>query len=53
MQQIWGPETANFYELLQPEEKEQEDAAREAHMEANVAAVDATGEDEDKANEGE
>jgi hypothetical protein len=38
---------------LQPEEKEQEDAAREAHMEANVAASDATGEDEEEANEGE
>jgi hypothetical protein len=38
---------------LQPEEKEQEDAAREARMEANVAAADATGEDEEEANEGE
>jgi hypothetical protein len=38
---------------LQPEEKEQEYAAREAHMEANVAASDATGEDEEEANEGE
>jgi hypothetical protein len=44
---------ADFYELLQLEEKEQEDAAIEAHMEANVAAADATGEDEEEANEGE
>jgi hypothetical protein len=53
MQQIWGPETTEFYELLQPEEKEQEDAAREARMEANVAASDTTEEDEEKANKGE
>jgi hypothetical protein len=38
---------------LQPEEKEQEDTAREASKEANVAAADATGEDEEEANEGE
>jgi hypothetical protein len=50
MHQIWGPETADLYELLQLEEKEQEDAAREAHMEANVAASDTTGEDEEEAN---
>jgi hypothetical protein len=43
MQQIWVPETADFYELLQPEEKEQEDAARETCMEANIASSDATG----------
>jgi hypothetical protein len=54
MQQVWGPETADLYEILQPEEKEkEEDAAREARMEANVAASDATGEDEEEANEGE
>jgi hypothetical protein len=53
MQQIWGPETADFCELLQPEEKEQEDAVREARMETNVAAADATGEDEEEANERE
>jgi hypothetical protein len=53
MQHIWGPDTADLYELLQPEEKEQEDAAREARMEASVAASDATGEDEEEANEGE
>jgi hypothetical protein len=53
MQQIWGPETADFYELLQPEEKEQEVAARELRMEANIAALDATREDEEEANEGE
>jgi hypothetical protein len=53
MHQIWGPETADIYELLQPEEKEQEDTAREALMEANVAAADATGEYEEEANEGE
>jgi hypothetical protein len=53
MQQIWGPETAELYELLQPEEKEQEDAAREARMEANVAASDTTGEYEEEANKGE
>jgi hypothetical protein len=53
MHQIWGAETAEFYELLQPEEKEQEDTAREAHMEANVAASDATGEYKEEANEGE
>jgi hypothetical protein len=38
---------------LQPEDKEQEDTARETRMEANVAAADATQEDEEKANEGE
>jgi hypothetical protein len=32
MQQIWVPETAEFYELLKPEEKEQEDVAREARI---------------------
>jgi hypothetical protein len=53
MQQILGPETADLYELLQPEEKEQEDAAREACMEANVASADAAGEDEEESNEGE
>jgi hypothetical protein len=40
MQQIW-----------QPEEKEQEHAAREARMETNVAASDTTEEDEEEANE--
>jgi hypothetical protein len=50
MQQIWRPE---FYELLQPEEKEQEDAAREARMETDVAASDTTEEDEKEANKGE
>jgi hypothetical protein len=53
MHHIWGPETSEFCELLQPEEKEQEDAAREAHMEANVSASDTTEEDEEEANEGE
>jgi hypothetical protein len=53
MQQIWGPETAEFYELLQPEEKEQEDTGREARTEANVAVSDTTEEDEEEANEGE
>jgi hypothetical protein len=53
MQQIWRPETAEFYELLQPEEKKQEDAAREARMETEVAALDTTEEDEEEANEGE
>jgi hypothetical protein len=48
MQQIWGPD---LYEILQLEEKEQEDTARETRMEANVAAVDTTGEDEEEANE--
>jgi hypothetical protein len=38
---------------LQPEEKEQENASREARMEANVAAAYVTGEDEEEANEGE
>jgi hypothetical protein len=38
---------------LQLEEKEQEDAAREARMEANVAAADAIGEDEEESNKGE
>jgi hypothetical protein len=38
---------------LQPEEKEQEYAARETRMEANVAAADVIGEDEEEANEGE
>jgi hypothetical protein len=28
MQKIWGTEAEEFYELLQPEEKEHEDAAR-------------------------
>jgi hypothetical protein len=42
MQKIWGTETADFYEILQPEEKEQEDAAIEARMGANIAASDAT-----------
>jgi hypothetical protein len=42
MQQLWGPETADLYELLQPDENEKEDAAREARMEGNVAAGDAT-----------
>jgi hypothetical protein len=46
MQQIWGPEIAEFYELLQPEDKEQEDAARETRMESSVAALDTTEEDE-------
>jgi hypothetical protein len=46
-------EMTDFYELLQPEEKEQEDAEIEARMEANVAAVEATWEDEEEANEGE
>jgi hypothetical protein len=53
MQQIWRPETAELYELLQPEEKEQEDAAREARMETDIAASDTTEEDEEEANEGE
>jgi hypothetical protein len=53
MQQIWRPEKAEFYELLQPEEKEQEDASREACMETDVAALDTTEEDEEEANEGE
>jgi hypothetical protein len=53
MRKIWQPETAEFYELLQPEEKEQEDAAREARMETDVAASDTTEEDEEEANEGE
>jgi hypothetical protein len=53
IQHIWGPETEDFYELLQPEEKEQEGTAREARMEANVAASDATGEDEEEENKGE
>jgi hypothetical protein len=53
MQHIWQPETAEFYEILQPEEKEQEDAAREARMETDVAASDTTEEDEEEANEGE
>jgi hypothetical protein len=53
MHQIWGPDTVDFYELFQPEEKEQEEAAREAHIEANVTAADATWEDEEEANEGE
>jgi hypothetical protein len=53
MHHIWGPETTDFYELLQPEEKEQEDSSREALMEAKVAASDATGEDEEEENEGE
>jgi hypothetical protein len=38
MQQIWQPETAEF----QPEEKEQEYAAREARMETDIAASDTT-----------
>jgi hypothetical protein len=49
MQQIWQPETAE----LQPEEKEQEHAAREARMETDIAASDTTEEDEEEANEGE
>jgi hypothetical protein len=53
MQQIWRPETAEFYELLQPEEQEEEEAAREARMETDVAASDTTEEDEEEANEGE
>jgi hypothetical protein len=53
MQHVWGPETAEFYELLQSEDKEQEDAAREARMEANIAASYTTEEDEEEANEGE
>jgi hypothetical protein len=51
--QIWRPETAEFYELLQPEEQEQEDASREARMETDVAASGTTEEDEEEANEGE
>jgi hypothetical protein len=35
---------------LQPEEKEQEDAAREARMDANVAASDTTEEDKEEEN---
>jgi hypothetical protein len=38
---------------LQPEEKEQERAAREARMETDVSASDTTEEDEEEANEGE
>jgi hypothetical protein len=38
---------------LEPEEKEQEHAAREARMETDVAASDTTEEDEEEANEGE
>jgi hypothetical protein len=53
MQHIWRPETAEFYELSQPEEKEQEDAAREARMETDIAASDTTEEDEEESNEGE
>jgi hypothetical protein len=53
IQHIWGPETAEFYELLQTEEKEQEDAAREARMETDVAASDTPEEDEEEANKGE
>jgi hypothetical protein len=49
MQQIWQPET----EELQPEEKEQGHAAREARMEIDVAASDTIEEDEEEANEGE
>jgi hypothetical protein len=44
--------TAEFNELLQPEEKEQEDAAREACMETDVVASDTTEEDEEESNEG-
>jgi hypothetical protein len=51
MQQIWRPETAEFYEILQPEEKEQEDAAREARMETGAAASDTPEKDEEEANE--
>jgi hypothetical protein len=42
MQQIWRPETTEFYELLQPEGKEQQDAAREVRIETDIAASDTT-----------